>query len=389
VCGSANKEDRVDQIYMKYIKQLDSLRAIAVLLVIITHWFPEGHPLNTYTSFFNGVDIFFTLSGFLITGILLENREQIAVAGTSKWSVFKNFYARRTLRIFPIYYLAITALFILGPKTATDIRESFLYFVTYTSNFYFYKNGWDGMLSHLWSLAVEEQFYLLWPWVIILANKKYLPWIMLAAIAIGIGGQVTIGDVVTFSCFDGFGVGALLAWLLHYRSPLLEKIYYPSLWIAGLCFALQALRVFSESTVVLVPSRTLTAICTFVLINSVLLRKGEKSMHSTYILQNRWLVEMGKISYGIYLYHLMIPHFSSKALTFLNNRLPFGLATNSIYLVAAENFFILLVVSYASWRLIEQPVLRYKDRFRYTQPAKPMEENTVRVIKAEELAKDV
>lgn len=207
----------------------------------------------------------------------MENREQIATAGISQLTVFKNFYARRTLRIFPIYYLAITALFILGPKTATDIRESFLYFVTYTSNFYFYENGWDGMLSHLWSLAVEEQFYLIWPWIVILVNKRFLPWIIALAIAIGIVGQVTVGDILTFSCFDGFGIGALLAWLLQYKSPWLEKLYRPSLWIAALCFSLQVLRVLSNSSIVLVPSRTLTSLCTVALINSILLRKGEKA----------------------------------------------------------------------------------------------------------------
>lgn len=373
---------------MQYIKQLDSLRAIAVILVIITHWFPEGHPLHTYTSFFNGVDIFFTLSGFLITRILLGNREQTAAAGAGKWNVFKNFYARRTLRIFPIYYLTITALFILGPKTTTDIRESFLYFVTYTSNFYFYKIGaWDGILSHLWSLAVEEQFYLIWPWIILLANKRYLPWIMVLAIAIGIAGQVTTSDILTFSCFDGFGIGALLAWLLQYRAAWLEKIYLPSLWIAALCFALQAVRVLSESTIVIVPSRTLTAICTFAVINFILLRRRENGAFSTYVLQNRWLVIMGKISYGIYLYHLLIPHFTGKALAYLNSYLPFNPAPNNIYLIATENFLILLLVSYTSWKLIEQPVLKYKERFEYKPSEKPVEEKAVRVIRTEELTK--
>src|SRR5688572_26501202 len=98
---------------MNYIKQLDGLRAIAVLLVIITHWFPEGHPLNTYTSFFNGVDIFFALSGFLITRILLNNRIEAEQTGQAKTSVLKNFFMRRTLRIFPVYYLLITILFVL------------------------------------------------------------------------------------------------------------------------------------------------------------------------------------------------------------------------------------------------------------------------------------
>ena len=98
---------------MQYFKQLDSIRAIAVLLVIIHHWFPERNPINTYTGFFNGVDIFFVLSGFLITRILLENRNEAERQAQSKSRVIKSFFVRRVLRIFPIYYLLIffTALF--------------------------------------------------------------------------------------------------------------------------------------------------------------------------------------------------------------------------------------------------------------------------------------
>jgi peptidoglycan/LPS O-acetylase OafA/YrhL len=96
---------------------------------------------------------------------------------------------------------------------------------------------------------------------------------------------------------------------------------------------------------------------------------------------------MGKISYGIYLYHLMILHFSAKALTFLNRQLPFNGASYNIYLVTAENFIILLMVSYASWKLIEQPLLQYKEKFTYKQPVKQLEAETVLVLKTEEPVK--
>src|SRR5687768_2398909 len=139
---------------MTYIKQLDSLRAIAVLLVIITHWFPETNKLNIYTAVFNGVDIFFVLSGFLISKILFENRGLSELNRTGRKNIVTNFYIRRFLRIFPIYYLTLFILYIIGPATGTSIRESFVYYITYTSNLYFFSvKHWDGMLSHLWSLS--------------------------------------------------------------------------------------------------------------------------------------------------------------------------------------------------------------------------------------------
>src|ERR1700754_2151344 len=149
---------------MRYIKELDSIRAIAVLLVIISHWIPPNIPINILPNGPIGVNIFFVLSGFLITWILLENRKKTEELENTRGTVLKNFYIRRILRIFPIYYLVVFVLYIFSESSGTEIRSALPYYLTYTSNFhFFYIDKWDGILSHLWSLAVEEQFYLLWP----------------------------------------------------------------------------------------------------------------------------------------------------------------------------------------------------------------------------------
>src|SRR5215217_808830 len=92
---------------MQHIKKLDSLRAIAAILVILWHWVPTDSLINTFDNGAIGVNIFFVLSGFLITRILLGNRNEAGIQSNNKLLVFKNFYARRALRIFPIYYLLI------------------------------------------------------------------------------------------------------------------------------------------------------------------------------------------------------------------------------------------------------------------------------------------
>jgi len=352
---------------MTYIKQLDSLRAIAVLLVIITHWFPETNKLNIYTGVFNGVDIFFVLSGFLITKILFENREWSKLHPTGRQSIIKNFYTRRFLRIFPIYYISLFLLYAIGPATGTAIRENFIYFVSYTSNFYFLSAGhWDGILSHLWSLSVEEQFYLLWPWLMLYVNRKYLLPVILISIAIGFGTQLFLrkdnfGDIFTLSCFDGFGFGALLAWAFVYKPSAIRRYYLPLLYAAIGAFILQLFRVSGQN--IFIPSRTLTSICTIWIICVILLEK--RFILSKIILDNRILIFIGKISYGIYLYHLMIPYFAYKALTSINNLLPSFIRKYNSHLLIAENFVLLIVIAFLSWQLIEQPALRLKNRFNY------------------------
>ncbi len=283
---------------IKYIKQLDSIRAIAVLLVIIAHWFPESHKLNIYTRVFNGVDIFFVLSGFLITKILLENRIEAEKTGVTKINIIKNFFTRRFLRIFPIYYLTIFVIYIFGNSTGTDIKSSFLYFLTYTSNFYFFnRQAWDGMLSHLWSLSVEEQFYLIWPWFMLFLNKRALLSFILLSILIGAGTQfylmhVMFADILTVSCIDGFGIGALLAWALVFKPFVLKKFYPILLLMAVVSLALLVMRVIG---LIELPSRIFTSICTIWAITGIILYGKKKSRFFNSFLNNSALVFLGRL----------------------------------------------------------------------------------------------
>ncbi len=291
---------------MKYIKQLDGVRAIAVLLVIICHWLPDDHPVYIVGSVFNGVDIFFVLSGFLITAILLQDKLLVERNATNRKAVFRNFFVRRFLRIFPIYYLTILFLYILGAYTGTAIRSNFIYFFTYTSNFYFFNaQSWDGMLSHLWSLSVEEQFYLFWPFIIVALPKKFLLTAILSFIVIGIGEQlylanVAFGDILTFSCFDALGMGALLAWAVLLRPQFLKKFYTLFVLSAILCLGLQVGRVLGFGVLFYIPSRTLTSVCTVWAITYILLFAKKKRSLFLSFLSLTPLVFVGKISYGLY-----------------------------------------------------------------------------------------
>lgn len=203
------------------------------MLVMISHWVPPNYFINKIPNGGLGVDIFFVLSGFLITWILLGNRKKAELENSGKGSVIRTFYFRRTIRIFPIYYLVVLALIVLQKYTDSSIGSSYGYYLTYTTNFYMFSLGkWEGIgiVSHLWSLAVEEQFYLLWPALMLFVPRKYLLHVIYIFIGIGVLSQVllvnhTMGPIMTSTCFQAFGVGALLAWHLVYHEQGLEKFY--------------------------------------------------------------------------------------------------------------------------------------------------------------------
>jgi peptidoglycan/LPS O-acetylase OafA/YrhL len=355
---------------MKYIKQLDSVRAIAVILVIISHWIPQTHFLNKTPNGAIGVNIFFVLSGFLISKILFDHRIKAEQLAVSKYRVVKNFYFRRILRIFPIYYLTIFILLIFHEHTDTNIKSAFLYFLTYTSNFYFFQiQHWDGMISHLWTLAVEEQFYLIWPWLMLLVNKKYLLHIILGFITIGVVSQWLLMDVnmsviLTFTCFDAFGLGALLAWQMVYRSESLNRLY-TGLSIAAIVSVL--LFFFGLATTILIfPLRTIVSIIALWLIAYIVLHQQNDKLKINMLLSNRILIFLGKISYGIYLYHHIIPSALNLKIIdrYLNPLLPDYLYKDHwARLYVTENAILLVLISWLSYVLIEKRFLNLKKQF--------------------------
>jgi peptidoglycan/LPS O-acetylase OafA/YrhL len=141
---------------MKYQPRLDSLLFFAVLLVIASHWLPNSVIIKIFPNIGHvGVGIFFVLSGYLITVNLIR------LKSINLSEALKIFYVNRTLRIFPIYYLLLIICFFMNVEGWSG---NYIYYLTYTTNFRLYDiQEWVGPFSHLWSLAIEEQFYLIWP----------------------------------------------------------------------------------------------------------------------------------------------------------------------------------------------------------------------------------
>src|SRR6266849_980858 len=154
--------------------RLDGIRGIAIALVIVHHAFQDIHGTNNLTSLIAhladscwvGVDLFFVLSGYLITGILLKSRDRVGY--------FRVFYMRRLLRIFPLYYCFLGGLLMIGFfKANLMAKMDFSWNFFYLSNVRVALHGWPWRpLGHLWSLSVEEQFYLVWPTVIFLMPRR-------------------------------------------------------------------------------------------------------------------------------------------------------------------------------------------------------------------------
>ena len=158
--------------------QLDGLRAVAVAAVAYSHWLPDwqfGLPFGA------GVHLFFVLSGFLITRILLALRQ-----APDRGAAIARFYARRALRLFPAFYL------VLGLAWIADVplvRDTWAWHAAYLSNVRIASEAqWLGHVSHFWSLAVEEQFYLLWPWLLLATPARWLGAI--------VGGAMLAGPLV-------------------------------------------------------------------------------------------------------------------------------------------------------------------------------------------------
>lgn len=363
---------------MNYIKQLDSIRTFAVMLVVMSHWFMAS--LETIFPFGNlGVNIFFVLSGFLITRILLTDKAEIegGIVNKSKLSAIGKFMMRRSLRIFPIYYLALLVLYFGASYLPTSIPDDLKYYVLYVQNFLFYfRQSWPGKLSPFWSLAVEEQFYLIWPWLLFFINQKHIKKVLITGIIVGtlssflfpfIPGKTNLTPVLTFCCLQAFCFGGLLSFWAVKGDLVLEKNYSLLKKMAiGSFLIYLCIKLFCTGIAYF--DRLFESIITTWIIACILLKKVNKF---DFMLNNKILISIGKVSYGIYLFHNFIPLLvkvvlhSLKKMTYENSEiwLAIEFLRNNMLTFYSLSFTVLFGISYFSFYFIETPFLKLKKYF--------------------------
>jgi peptidoglycan/LPS O-acetylase OafA/YrhL len=333
---------------LKYHKELDGVRAIAAFMVIFFHFFfvPELNlpPLLTKIAKFcrTGVSLFFVLSGFLITRILIATKESP--------NYFSSFYVRRSLRIFPLYYLFLTLTFIILPLISGKPLAPFnlqVYSWSYLQNFAMaFRWPYAGPL-HLWSLSVEEHFYLFWPLLIYLLSirKIVVASVFIIVMAFGVRLFMVVYDYeayyFTFARIDELSMGALLA-VLETKNKLIDKNANKFLLISVI-FAVPtiALLVIFNSLsnyIIQIVKYNLLAF-TFLGMVGYVISLRETSWVNRFLYTKPMLFS-GKISYGLYLYHPLCIAATWSVFPKMNLVLNFVIAVAFTFLVASASYYL-------------------------------------------------
>lgn len=338
--------------------QLDTLRAFAVLVVMMHHYLDTRFFLSGF-----GATLFFVLSGYFVTKTLLRLKGEIATGKTNTGPALKTFYIQRWLRLWPLYYLVLALTLFLNVENA---RSSFLWNATFLSNAHVLLSGeWTGRFSPLWSLSVLEQFYLVWPAMILCCPRRHLLPLTLVTIAIGpvyrllclLFNTSPIGwCVVPFASFDLLGCGALLA--LCTRNVLGKAAQDRILWVAGrICMPAFLLLLAGKFIYINAPGSA-------VYIGTVASLAFMWLIHRTsmgfvgwgkVILENPLLSHMGRMSYSIFLLHnfteLLIPKIGILRPLLASN-------FKAVLLIPLT-----VLLAHVCWRLIETPILSFRRKY--------------------------
>jgi peptidoglycan/LPS O-acetylase OafA/YrhL len=361
-----------------YYPALDGLRGAAFLAVFLHHYMD-------FLYGWAGVDVFFVLSGFLITGILYDTQDDPHRA--------RNFYIRRTLRIFPLYYGVLLAIFLMTPLLHWNWTWQWIAWPLYLGNFlrflyphkpevfvFYFANaqivsplnpGFVLFLGHFWTLCVEEQFYLVWPWIVFAVRdrRKLIAICIVSVIVVPfvrafarshLPPALVAGEVLIHATpfrFDTLMWGALIA--LLYRSSHRERMQRVAQWvvpIAVLCtvsVAIHRVRYHAYTYPASLSTWLLTLIAIFS--GALLLRALVPGTIVYRLLNLRWLRTLGIISYGAYVFHDIAHNLLS------------NLANERVGLpVATMGFGLTIVLASVSYRYFELPILRLKDRLTRT-----------------------
>ena len=360
-----------------YMPQLDALRFFAVMGVIVVHnWQPSADTLIVgQVDWGNlGVKLFFVLSGFLITGILIGGRELGRQDPARRLFFIRQFYIRRFLRIFPVYYAVLIALIVVG---VGGVRQIWPWLFTYTTNIYVWHHlAFPYAVPHFWTLAVEEQFYLVWPWAMLFLPRRWLVPFLLTLCCLGPAWRLyasfhyTAGTrnealVFTIGIIDFLAIGAVLALAAHARRsreqlrraltrvvlPVGAVLYVSLFWVGR--------SIDQHAPLALEDTGAALVFCW-------LIGSASRGFAGPFgrLLEWRPVVYLGKISYGIYIFHYLVPLGFDAAATH------FGVEyENSGFFNFIATSLVTFGVAALSWHTLERPINGLKRHFRYESAA--------------------
>jgi peptidoglycan/LPS O-acetylase OafA/YrhL len=363
------------------IKELDGIRGIAILLVICFHTFKRASYLsaNPILHFFTkltligwiGVDIFFVLSGFLITSILLKTREDR--------NYFKNFYARRILRISPLYYLILAIvvcyIVVMEPETSSATVKALPYFLLNLQNWLAIHGGFPTLyLQVTWSLAIEEQYYLFWPLLVYFLKKRTLIMASLGIILLSLVARLLeiwldpqnafyFMYYSTITRLDALVLGALIAILFIEPGIWKERLTraaFPTLLVTTILISFV---VFAPNSPVLYNDvwirfigYPIVAIAGGALLVTAITQDASSLIRR--LLRNKVLIFFGKYSYALYLLHPLVAEFCLNVFWRTGFR---GWYAYVSYLLVTFGISVLLALF--SWNLLEKRMFALKKYF--------------------------
>lgn len=377
----------------KRVPALDGVRGLAIVLVLINNVYPNRPPLSAFdynvahlaNCGWIGVDLFFVLSGFLITGILYDTK-----GGTH---FFRTFYLRRILRIFPLYYGTLFCVYFVFPhfmhqeqQTKYLLSRQAPFEWTYFANLGYVLRGYPPFSTvQFWSLAVEEQFYFVWPFLVFFLTRKRLMTVCCAGLVLALalriawltnGGTASAMYMLTPFHADGLAVGALIALVMRGPDGLkpLERWVGP---VAAMCTPIAAVALyFDQFTLNPVRHGPLYAVC-FTCVDlgfGALMVATLARPHGMLdrVFSSRTLGFLGRYSYAMYVFHgfvlwvfqRYVPWMASPPSVF-GTRIPASIAVLLIVVICTVG------LAFASWHLYEKQFLKLKRFVRYSRKVDP------------------